>query len=171
MADDHFDTSALVDTEYTGGLNRTLVPIPEGEFLARVKPDSVKVNRFTSKAGNLVNICNLVFSVEDEDVKAQTRLPDPSITASIFLDLDPGTGRLLTKEDNPNANVGLGKLKHALGIREGKAWSLRQFEGMACYIRVVHEPNPDDIENPRSKVTGYYKESKADKEASASRKR
>jgi hypothetical protein len=170
MAEDYFDTSALVDTEYTGDLNRALVPIPEGEFYSRVKPDSVKVNRFISKAGNLVNICNLVFSVEDEDVKAATQLPDPSITASIFLDLDPGTNRLLTKEDNPNANIGLGKLKHALGIKEGKPWSLRQFEGMACYIKVVHEPNPDDIEHPRSKVTGYYKDSKEDKANSGKRK-
>lgn len=170
MAEDTFDTSALVETEQTGDLNRALVPIPEGEYYARVKPDSVKVRRFTSKAGNLVNMCDLNFSIEDDEVKASTQLPDPTIQANIFLDIDPTTNRILTREDNPNANVQLGRLKHALGIKEGKPWSLRQFEGMACYIKVVHEPNPDDIEHPRSKVMGFYRDSKEDKAAGKSRR-
>jgi hypothetical protein len=161
--EDAFDTTALLDTSYTGDLNRSLVPIPEGEMYARIKEGSVKVRRFTSKAGNLVTMADMVFAIEDQSVKDATQLPEPAIPASIFLDTEPGSNRLLTKEDNPNANIQLGRLKHAVGIKEGKTWSLRSFEGLACYIKVEHEANPDDIEHPRSKVVGFYKDKKENK--------
>jgi hypothetical protein len=156
--EDTFDTSALIETENTGDLNRYMEPVPEGEMMARINADSVKVERFTSKAGNLVTLCRMVFTVEDEDVKAAMKMDKPTINASIFLDME--NGRLTTKDDNPNANVALGKLKYALRIPEGKPWSLRQFEGLSCFIKVAHDPNPEDIEHPYSRVTGFYRDRK-----------
>ena len=45
--------------------------------------------------------------------------------------------------------------------------SLRQFEGMACFIKVSHEANPEDIEHPFSRVVGYYRDRKEVAGASA----
>jgi hypothetical protein len=157
---DTFDPSVLVDTEYTGDLNRQLTPIPEGTYYGRVKEGSVKAKKGISKAGNAYCVCDMQFVLTDEDVKAATKLEEPTVFASIFLDLTP-SGAIETKEANPNANVQLGRLKHALGLREGKPWSLRSFEGLGCYIRVVQEPDADDIENIRNRVTGYYREPKS----------
>lgn len=169
--DDAFDTNALLDTSYTGDLNRSLIPIPEGEFYARVKENSVKVRRFTSKQNNLITMADMVFSIEDQSVKDATHMENPAIPYSIFLETEPGSNRLLTKEDNPNANISLGRLKYALGIREGKEWSLRGFEGLGCFIKVEQEPNPDDIEHPRSKVVGVYKDKKPDPAAATGKRR
>jgi hypothetical protein len=163
MADDAFDTNALLDTQYTGDLNRNTVPVPAGEYYARIKENSVKVRKFTSKAGNEVCMCDMAWVIDDPDLAADMQVKEPTAFGSIFLQLSPGSNKIATKEEDPNANIQLGRLKYAMGIKEGKPWSVRAFEGMACYIRVESEPDPNDIENVRSKVTGFYKEQKKSK--------
>jgi hypothetical protein len=157
---DTFDPSVLIETEYTGDLNRQLTPVPEGIFFGRIREGGVKVKKGISKAGNAYCVCDLAFVIQDEEVKAATNLEEPMVFASVFLDLTP-SGALETRESNPNANVQLGRLKHALGLREGKPWSLRSFEGLGCYLKVTQDPDPEDIESIRNRVTGFYRELRA----------
>lgn len=170
MADDAFDPNALLDTENEGDFNRYMTPVPAGEHYARVKEGSLKVRKFTSKAGNPVAMCDLQWVVEDASVAEGMGVKEAVIFDSFFLDIDHDTNRLVTKEENPNANLTLGRLKFAMGVKEGRPWSLRSFEGMACYLKVDVESAADDVENMRNKVLGYYKDRKADG-ADAQRKR
>jgi hypothetical protein len=158
MADSAFDPAALLDTEYSGGLNTRLTPIPAGDFRAQVKPGSVKVRKGMSKAGEPFVMCDLMFLIDDAGVAEATQLKEPQVQASVFLELAPGTGRLMTKEDNPNANVQLGRLKEALGFKDGSGWTLRAFEGRACYIRVTQVPDENDISLVYNRVTAFSKD-------------
>jgi hypothetical protein len=154
---DVFDPAVLLDTEYTGDLARYSTPCPEGVHMARVKDGSVNVKKGVSKAGNAYCILEMLFCIEDEEVKKQLKRDLVYAPASIFLDLTP-SGQIATKADNPDANTALGRLKSAMGFREGKAWKLRNFEGMSCYVKVVQETNPDDIEDVRAKAVAFYKD-------------
>lgn len=157
-----FDPASLLDTEYEDDLNTRLTPVPEGEYYARIKENSVKVSQFANKnGGEPHSVMNLLFVIEDEEVKRVTQLQEPQVRMSVFLELKPGTNQLLTAADNPNANVRLGRLKEALGIKPGKKWSPRQFEGMGCFIKVKQKVNPDDIEDVNSEVQAVSKESNA----------
>lgn len=167
---DAFDPNALLDTQNEGDFNRYMIPVPAGEHYARIKDGSVKVRKFTSKAGNPVCMCDLQWVVEDASVAEAMGVKEALIFDSFFLDIDHDTNRLVTKEENPNANLTLGRLKYAMGVKEGRPWSLRSFEGMACYLRVEQDADPNDIENIRNRVTGYYKDRKAD-DADASKRR
>ena len=153
-----FDPSSLLDTEYTDDLNTRLTPIPEGEFYARIKPDGIIVREIINKQNEKRHVADVIFEIDDEEVKRQTQLTTPQVRCSIFLDLKPGTSQLLTKEDNANANVRLGRLKEACGIKPGKKWSLRHLEGLGCYVKVKQRADPEDIETVYSDVVAFSSE-------------
>lgn len=142
----------MLDTEYTGELNTRLTPIPEGEWQAHVKqPNGVSI-RSGVKDGKRWATADVMFVIDDEEVKSRTQLTEPMARMSLFLDLVPGTNQIQTSEDNPNANVRLGKLKEALGIRPGKKWSLRHLEGLSCFVRIKQRTDENDIETVYSDV-------------------
>lgn len=146
-----FDPSSLLDTEYSGDLNTRLTPIPEGEYAAHIKEGGVTV-RTGSKDGQVWAAADVMFVIDDEEVRAATQLKEPMAKLGLFLDIDADTKRLLTAEDNPNANVKLGKLKEACGLRPGKKWSLRHLEGLSCFVRIKQRTDPNDIETIYSDV-------------------
>jgi hypothetical protein len=159
MADNiDFDPAALLDTEYTGGLNTRLTPVPADDYRAQVKPGSVKVRKGTSKAGDPFVVADMMFLIDDPMLAEKLQLREPQVSASIFLEINPATKQLYTKEDNPNANTKLGQLKEACGFKEGTPWSLRAFEGRSCYIRVIQVPDEDDISTVYNRVTAFSKD-------------
>lgn len=157
MSSPSFDPAQLLDTEYSDDLRTRLTPVPEGDWRGRIKENGILIRK-TGQAGSEYTVADVLFLVEDEEVKERTQLKEPTVRASLFLDLKPGTNQLLTEKDNPNANVKLGQLKAACGIKPGAKWSFRQLEGLGCFIKVKHRPNPDDIENPRVDIVAFSKE-------------
>ncbi len=146
MDNSTFDETALLDGEYTGDLNTRLTPVPEGEYMAHVMSNGIKVKQITIKnTGEKRHIADFIFIVDDDDVKRQIQMQEPQVRMSVFLDLN-AAGALMTKEENANANIKLGRLKDALGLKPGRKWSLRHMEGLSCYIKVTHRTDPDDIE-------------------------
>jgi hypothetical protein len=146
-----FDPASLLDTEYDDGLRTRLTPIPEGVYQGRIKGVPA-VRSGTSKEGQQWAAADFTFVIDDEEVKKSTQLNEPSCRFSIFLDLRPGTSQLLTEADNPNANIRLGRLKEACGIKAGRKWSLRHFDGLSCWVRIKQRTDPDDIETVYSDV-------------------
>lgn len=136
-----FDPASVLETAYTDDLNTRLTPIPEGEFLAQVK--SIAVRQATSKDGQPLLFADFVFTALDEEVKKATGLKEPQVRYSIMLDVNPGTTTLRTKSDDPNANVRLGRLKEACGIKPGRKWTMREFEGLTCMIKVKQRTGDD----------------------------
>ncbi len=146
-----FDPSSLLDTESDGDFNTRLTPIPEGEYQAHVKEGGISV-RGGIKDGARWTAADILFVIDDEEVKASTQLKEPVVKLGLFLETDIAGQRLLTKEDNPNANVKLGKLKEACGIKPGRKFSLRHLEGLSCFIRTKQRTDPNDIETVYSDV-------------------
>ena len=150
-----FDPTTLKDMEYTGDLNTRLTPVPEGEFWARLSKVDLRQNK--AKDGRDLTLADFLFIIEDDGVKQATHLLEPQVRMSIFLDIG-ANGALLTAEDNPNANVKLGRIKAALGIKPGKRWSFRHMEGQSCYVKVKQRTDPEDIEIVYSDVVSVSKE-------------
>jgi hypothetical protein len=146
-----FDPSALLETETDGDFNTRLTPIPEGEFQAHVKEGGISV-RGGIKDGQRWTAADVLFVIDDEEVKTSTQLKEPTAKLGLFLETDAGGQRLLTKDDNPNANVKLGKLKEAVGIKPGRKFSLRHLEGLSCFVRIKQRTDPNDIETVYSDV-------------------
>ncbi len=146
-----FDPSALLETETDGDFNTRLIPIPEGEFAAHIKEGGVSV-RGGTKDGAPWRAADILFIIDDEEVKTSTSLKEPTAKLGLFLETDASGQRLLTKEDNPNANVKLGKLKEAVGIKPGRKFSLRHLEGLSCFVRIKQRTDPQDIETIYSDV-------------------
>lgn len=162
MSDSTFDPSTLLDTEYTGDLNTRLTPIPEGAYVGRIKTVAI---RSGVKDGVRWAAADINFVIEDEEVKAATQLAEPMARMGLFLDLVPGSNRIATSEDNPNANVRLGRLKEACGIKPGRKWSLRHLEGMQCYVRVKQRADDNDPETIYSDVVAVSAEEFATRRA------
>lgn len=150
-----FDPTSLLETEYSDDLNTRLTPIPEGEYMAHIK--SI-VPRSGVKDGVPWFAADVNFIIDDEEVKTATQLREPMARLGLFLDMKPGTTVLATKEDNPNANVKLGKLKEAVGLKPGRKWSLRHLEGLSCYVKIKQRTDPNDIETVYSDVVSVTKE-------------
>jgi hypothetical protein len=151
-----FDPSSLLDSEYEDNLRTRLVPVPEGVYQAHIK--GVPAVRSGVKDGNRWCTADFLFVLDDEQVKKDTQLQEPTVRYSMFLDMDPSSTRLLTETDNPNANIKLGRLKEACGIKPGRKWSLRHFDGLSCWVRVKQRTDPDDIETIYSDIVAVSKE-------------
>jgi len=147
-----FDPSALLETETDGDFNTRLIPIPEGEFSAHIKEGGISMRGGIDKNGNRWTAADVLFVIDDENVKASTSLKEPVAKLGLFLETDASGQRLLTKDDNPNANVKLGKLKEAVGIKPGRKFSLRHLEGLSCFVRIKQRTDPNDIETIYSDV-------------------
>lgn len=152
-----FDPTSLLDTEYSDDLNTRLTPVPEGEYYAKLS--KIDVRAISAKDGRPLRIADVYFIIDDEEVRNSTQLKEPQarLRPSVFLDLNPD-GTLQTKEQNPNANVKLGKLKEALGFKPGRKWSLRMMEGQYCFVKVRQRTDENDIEVVYSDVVAVSKE-------------
>ncbi len=152
-----FDPSSLLDTEYSDDLNTRLTPIPEGEYYAKV--GKIDVKAVSAKDGRALRIAEVIFIIDDEGVRESTHLTEPQarLRPAMFLDLNTD-GTLQTKEQNPNANVKLGRLKEALGFKAGRKWSLRMMEGQYCFVKVRQRTDENDIEVVYSDVVAVSKE-------------
>lgn len=153
-----FDPAGFLDTQYEDGLRKNLPPIPEGVYLGRIK-DAPAIRTGTSnKDGKQWATADFLFVIDDEEAKKATGLDEPQARFSCFLDFKPGTTQLLTEKDNPASNVKLGRLKDACGIKPGRPWSLRHFDGLTCWVRIKQRTDPDDIETVYSDVVSVSKE-------------
>jgi hypothetical protein len=142
----------LLETETDGDFNTRLIPIPEGEFSAHIKEGGVTIRGGVDKSGQRWTAADVFFVIDDEEVKTVTQLKEPVAKLGIFLETDASGQRLLTKEDNANANVKLGRLKEAVGIKPGRKFSLRHLEGLSCFVRIKQRTDPNDIETIYSDV-------------------
>ena len=119
------ETSETGDTEYT--------PIPEGEYTGVIKEIKSGV---TSNGSPFLNV---LWTIDDQEVKDFTGMPEPTCRQTLWLDVNEN-GSL---EFGPNKNIGLNRLRSALGQNDGKPWSPLMMEGQVARVLVKQSTNAE----------------------------
>lgn len=147
-----FDPNTFLADTVTGANDTKYIPIPQGEYPAIIK--ECKARQMPSKAdpSKKVTVVDVVYEIDDNTVKEVTGLDNPTVRQSIFLDLTP-----LDKLDmSKGKNIGLGKLREALGLNDpNKPFSFDDLPGRAAIVQVEHTPNansPGDVYSNVAKV-------------------
>lgn len=123
-----FNAEQFMQTEVEGQLETEFTPIPEAEYRAvikEVKPDS------TPKGSPFLE---LIWIIDDAGVRELMGQDEPTCRQTVWLDISDN-GAL---EFGKNKNVGLGKLRDALGQNDGKPWSPLMLMGQPATVNVKH---------------------------------
>src|SRR5689334_10740434 len=98
------DLSHLLNSAPTGELQTRRTPCPEGDYPARI--DDIEFRQVKTKNGDRT-IMRVIWSIEDEGVKAALDRETLKVSQDIWLDLD-STGGIDSGKDK---NIGLGQLR------------------------------------------------------------
>ena len=130
-----FNPDSFMTEEQSGTLDTSFTPIPPAEYTGIIK--DVLANTTPNGAPKL----DVIWLIDDEGVREHTGMAEPTCKQTVWLDLNE-SGKL---EMGANKNVGLGKLRDALGQNDGSPWSPSMLMGQPA--RVLIEPD---------KKTGQY---------------
>lgn len=129
-----FDVDSFMTEEVTEALSTSLTPLDEGEYAAVVESVEVKT------PGDYV-ILEALWQIDEDDAEAACGRRNVKIKQAIFLDIVDG------RMDTSNGkNVGLGRLREALGQNDGSPWSPAMLEGQPALVKVVQDPDKNDSE-------------------------
>lgn len=123
-----FNADQFMQTEVEGTLDTEFTPIPEAEYPAVIK--EVKADA-TPKGSPLLE---LIWIIDDQGVRDLIGLDEPTCRQTIWLDVNEQNGL----EFGKNKNVGLGKLREALGQNDGKPWAPTMLIGQPATVNVKH---------------------------------
>lgn len=123
-----FDPDLFMNQQTTEASSTQYVPIPVGEYMAVIK--EVKAGTAGDKP-----VLNVTWKIDDQGVRDETGLEEPSVRQTLWLDLTPGGGL----DSGKGKNVGLGKLREALGQNTpGQPWSPGMLVGQVAMVQVGH---------------------------------
>lgn len=141
-----FNKDEFLSRSINASLSTSRPPIPEGEdYMASIKSLDIRTP-------NDKYILDVIWLVDDERAREATGMQEPTVKQSVFLDFKDGM--LDTSE---GANIGLGRLRHALGQNDASmAWNFNMLMGAAAKLRITQRPDdkkPDVIYNDVANVT------------------
>lgn len=113
----------------------------------------IALRKFPSRQdeGEFQALVNIMFTINDPNIKEETGLDEPRVQYTIRLDTERGWDG----NGNPplvhgkNKNVGLGRFLTAMGMNDGRKWKWSTFMHEECWIKVQKPYNP---ESPYSEV-------------------
>ena len=141
----NFNPDEFLMSESEETLATKFIPWPEGEcevFVQDVKADKVGQNNRP--------VLKVIFSTQAQEIKDHLSMDEPKLNHTVWLDIDEETGRLAA---GTNKNIGLGRLREALGQNNGSAWAPSHMIGQPCVISVGHDPDKNDPETVYARVT------------------
>jgi hypothetical protein len=125
-----------------GSNDTVIVPVPVGEFNAVV--EKVDVRQWVSKADPTKSGLTLevLWSIDDAEVKALLGRDKVTCKQGVMLDITEAGGLDMGK----GRNVGLGKLRQALGLNEpGQVFSFNQIVGQFAKVGVQHRIDGENV--------------------------
>jgi hypothetical protein len=122
----NFNPDTFMQASVEGVVSTQYSAIAEGEFPGYVKG-------VAARATEQASMMDVTWVVDDEEVKNETGLSEPTVRQTIFLDVDDNGMLDLGK----GKNVQLGRLRAALGQNDGGAWSPSMLEGQAALITIT----------------------------------
>lgn len=123
-----FNADAFLATEVQGELETEFTPIPEAEYqalLKEIKPGS------TPKGSPYMEV---YWIIDDQTVRDLLGQDEPTAKQQVWLDFTEA-GSL---EFGKNKNIGLGRLRDALGQNTGKPWKPTDLLGQVATVRIKH---------------------------------
>ena len=144
-----FNPEEFLDQQVTEANATKIIPVPVGEYPAIIK--SIKPRAWAKKDDPTVNgvALDIVWSIEDADVKAALARDEVNCKQGIMLDTDD-SGKLATGAGD---NVGLGRLREALGLNvPGEAFSFNMLIGRSALVAVTHRANGEEVYSEVSRV-------------------
>jgi len=138
-----FDPEKFLDQQVTEANATKVTPVPVGEYPAIIK--SIKPRAWAKKDDPTVNgvALDIIWGIEDADVKAQLGRDEVSCKQGIMLDTDDN-GKLATGAGD---NIGLGRLRQAVGLNEpGEPFVLNMLIGRSALVAVTHRASKDGEE-------------------------
>ena len=155
---DNFDPNQFATTSVKEANDTKTIPIPAGEYTGVVQGpmnEKGKTGFRSTPKGQL--LLDVVWMVDDENAAKVTGIKTPTVRQSVFLDTTSEGGL----DMGPGRNVGLGRLREALGQNvKGKSWSPMDIIGQVAKINVSHRIVRDEStgeENTYADVKGVTK--------------
>jgi len=128
MSTGNFNADAFMQTEIEGEFETEFTPIPEDEYQAVIK----EVKAGTTPKGSA--FMEVIWIIDSQEVRDLIGMEEPTVRQSIWLDVNENGGL----EFGKNKNIGLGKLREALGQNTGGAWGPGQLLGQVATVNVKH---------------------------------
>ena len=126
-----FDEDAFMSSTSEGEMSTEFTPVPVGEYQAIVKKVGTRSGEGEKGAWAMLDV---TWAIDDAGVTEETGMDNPSVRQSIFLDITESGGLDMGK----GKNIGLGRLREALGQNTGAAWSPTMLEGNVATVSVDH---------------------------------
>jgi hypothetical protein len=144
-----FDPASFLTTETSEQMDTKFPLIPVGEYPSLISKIEARQQESTKVPGEVWTILDVTYTIDDQNVRDETGLPEPTVRQSLFLDLDEA-GKLAT---GTGKNVNLGRLREALGLNQpGQAFNFQMLVGQACIVAITHNPDKNDPEIVYSNV-------------------
>lgn len=155
MTTSTFDPAAFEGLIIDEANETKTTPVPEGDYrgiIESVKVDAIDIQR-GERAGQKVPILKVTYELEDDTGKLKELLNREKVTVrqDIWIDLNENGGIAF----GPNLNVGLGRLREAVGLNKpGKAFSFKMLEGAGpVIVHVTQETRDADVFNRVPRVS------------------
>jgi len=130
-----FDKDSFMNTTTEAELSTEFIPVPEAEYSAYI--GEVTVDSFPRKDGGDggdVYVMKVFWEIDDDSVEDVTGRDKNTVKQDLFLDLTD-SGEIDTASGK---NIGLGRLREAVGQNGKDAWSPSQLTGMPAIVNVTH---------------------------------
>ena len=139
-----FNPDTFLNTETNQANATAYTPCPEGEFVASIK--AIKPRVLTDGRA----VLDLTWIVDDEEVRNETGMAEPSVRQTLWLDITDSGGLDFGK----GKNVGLGRVRDAVGQNQtGKPWAPGMLIGQVAKVKVTHTIDKRDNETIQAGVS------------------
>jgi hypothetical protein len=136
-----FDPTAFLNATFEGANDTTIIPAPEGEWLAVA--DKVEVKQWSKKDGSASGLkLAVLWDIQDDAAKQIAGRDKVIVGQDIMLDLTDSGGLDMGK----GKNVRLGKLREALRLNDpSEPFSFSMMQGRMGKVAVKHDVDGDTI--------------------------
>ena len=126
-----FDADSFMSNSVEGELETVSTPIPTGEFPAVIQSVAA---RSGDKDGKPWAMLDVTWGIDSQEVSEATGRDVNTCRQSIFLDITESGGLDMSK----GKNVGLGRLRAAVGQNNAGAWAPSMLEGQPAVVKIDH---------------------------------
>lgn len=123
-----FDPDQFLNTSTDAPMSTEFTPVPEGEYNAVVSKIEAR------QTSNGKSILDVVWAIDDEIVRKVTGMDNPTCRQTIWLDVTDSGALDISK----GKNIGLGRLREALGQNKPGAWAPSMLIGNVARVLISH---------------------------------
>ena len=136
-----FDADAFLHSAQTDAVETKFTPVPAADYVASIKPGSIKVEPVPFKDGNTGARFTAQWAIEGE-VAGMT---NPTVRQQFLLDIDGFRNGAPVLRTGANQNIRLGRLIELSG-QPKQGWTFAGLESARGRIKVEHRPDRNDAE-------------------------